>query len=281
VSRPRTLALALVLLLGVVGATFGVRDELSSLDQGASLASNGAGGTDPSATASPVVAKKPNVVVILVDDLDYSLMPYLPNVNRLIRDQGASFPNFYVEQSSCCPSRASILSGMYAHNHGVIGNVWPEGGYDRWRLTRQDDDLPIWLSRAGYRTAMLGKYMNEYPFSPGVSLTDPEKEERSAYVPPGWDSWASPIQGNAYAQFHYKLNVDGTPDADFHDRYLDSFLGDRLMSTGPSGWTSRPVGSSPTTRRTRRTPPTPTRPSSSRRTPRRPIPGHRTSTRPT
>ena len=45
-------------------------------------------------------------------------MPYMPNVTRLIRDQGAEFTNFYVEQSSCCPSRASILSGLYAHNHG-------------------------------------------------------------------------------------------------------------------------------------------------------------------
>ena len=136
-------------------------------------------------------------------------MPYMPNITSLIRDQGASFTNFYVEQSSCCPSRASILSGLYAHNHGVIGNVWPEGGYDRWKETKQDDDLPVWLERAGYRSAMLGKYFNEYPYHPGSHLSDAKKAELRSFVPPGWQSWASPVQGNAYAQTHYRLNVDG------------------------------------------------------------------------
>jgi N-acetylglucosamine-6-sulfatase len=165
--------------------------------------------------------------VILTDDLDTSLMPYLPNVNGLIRDQGAELTNFYVEQSSCCPSRASILSGLYAHNHGVIGNVWPQGGYDRWKETVQDDDLPVWLQAAGYRNALLGKYFNEYPYHPGTHLSDAEKDERRAFVPPGWQSWAAPVQGNAYAQDHYRLNVDGSVDADFHDDYLDSWLGQR------------------------------------------------------
>ena len=102
-------------------------------------------------------------------------MPYMPNVTRLIRDQGAEMTNFYVEQSSCCPSRASILSGLYAHNHGVIGNVWPQGGYDRWRETKQDDDLPVWLEKAGYRSALLGKYFNEYPYHPGSTSPTPRR----------------------------------------------------------------------------------------------------------
>ena len=56
---------------------------------------------------------------------------------------------------------------------------------------------------------MLGKYFNEYPYHPGSHLSDAEKDELRAYVPPGWQSWASPVQGNAYAQSHYRLNVDG------------------------------------------------------------------------
>ena len=189
--------------------------------------------TTPSTTPTGDAAgpgKQPNVVLILTDDLDTSLMPYMPHVNRLIRDQGAELTSFYVEQSSCCPSRASILSGLYAHNHGVIGNVWPEGGYDRWRETEQDDALPVWLEQAGYRNAMLGKYFNEYPYHPGSQLSDDEKTERREYVPPGWQSWASPAQGNAYPQTHYKLNVDGSLDADFHEDYLDQWLGDRAVS---------------------------------------------------
>ena len=61
---------------------------------------------------------------------------------------------------------------------------------------------------------MLGKYFNEYPFPPGSHKSDAEKAELRAYVPPGWQSWASPVQGNAYAQDHYKLNVDGVVDDD-------------------------------------------------------------------
>ncbi len=156
-------------------------------------------------------------------------MPYLPNTTSLIRDQGASFTDFYVEQSSCCPSRASILSGLYAHNHGVIGNVAPEGGYERWKETEQGDDLPIWLQQSGYRSAMLGKYFNEYPYHPGHHLSDAKKAELRSFVPPGWQSWASPVQGNAYAQTHYRLNVDGEVDTDFHEDYLDSWLGQEVL----------------------------------------------------
>ncbi len=180
-------------------------------------------------------AKRPNVVLILTDDLDKSLMPYMPNVTRLIRDEGADFSNFYVEQSSCCPSRASILSGLYAHNHGVIGNAWPEGGYDRWKQTKQGADLPVWLERSGYRNALFGKYFNEYPYHPGNHLSDPMKEKLRSFVPPGWQSWASPVQGNAYAQGRYRLNVDGTVDPDFREDYLDSLLGDEAVDLVDGG----------------------------------------------
>jgi arylsulfatase A-like enzyme len=228
VSRLRLIALVLAAFAVVAFASLGLRGASSAddsdppaRDDDAQLAATG--------DAPEPAAKRPNVIVILTDDLDKSLMPYLPNVNRLIRDQGAELTNFYVEQSSCCPSRASILSGLYAHNHGVIGNVWPQGGYDRWRHTKQDDDLPVWLEKAGYRNGLLGKYFNEYPYHPGSHLTDPEKATRRAFVPPGWQSWASPVQGNAYAQDHYKLNVDGTVDAAFHKDYLDSWLGERAL----------------------------------------------------
>jgi arylsulfatase A-like enzyme len=87
----------------------------------------------------------------------------------------------------------------------------------------------VWLDEAGYRNALLGKYFNEYPYHPGSQLSDDEKAERRAYVPPGWQSWASPAQGNAYAQEHYRMNVDGDVDADFREDYLDSWLGERAL----------------------------------------------------
>jgi len=219
-SRSRTVAVVLAAFAVLAFAALGLRGVSSATDPDA---------PDNGSDHSPAAAKSPNVIVILTDDLDTSLLPYLPNVTRLIRDQGASFTNFYVEQSSCCPSRASILSGLYAHNHGVIGNVWPEGGYDRWKHTKQDDDLPVWLDRAGYRNALLGKYFNEYPYHPGSHLSETKKAQLRAFVPPGWQSWAAPVQGNAYAQDHYRLNIDGTVDHDFRDDYLDTVLGDRAL----------------------------------------------------
>jgi N-acetylglucosamine-6-sulfatase len=237
VSRYRLISLVLAVIAVLAGASLGIRGASSADDDpdaGGDRAQVAAADGGPSADdgdagpdADPDAAKRPNVIMILTDDLDMSLMPYMPNVDRLIRDQGAEMTNFYVEQSSCCPSRASILSGLYAHNHGVIGNVWPEGGYDRWKQTVQDDDLPVWLQQAGYRNALLGKYFNEYPYHPGTHLSDAEKAELRAFVPPGWQSWAAPVQGNAYAQDHYRLNVDGKVDADFRDDYLDSLLGQR------------------------------------------------------
>jgi len=228
VSRYRLIALVLAAFAVVACASVGIRGASSANDDGADTTGEDAQLAATDGHDEPP-AKRPNVIVILTDDLDKSLMPYLPNVNRLIRDQGAEMTNFYVEQSSCCPSRASILSGLYAHNHGVIGNVWPEGGYDRWRQTKENDDLAVWLDKAGYRNAMLGKYFNEYPYHPGSHLSEAEKAERRAVVPPGWQSWASPAQGNAYAQQHYRMNVDGTVDADFRDEYLDTWLGQRAL----------------------------------------------------
>ena len=139
-------AVVLAAFAVVAFAALGMRGVSSATDPGSGDAQLAAEGGAEGAADGESPEKRPNVVLILTDDLDKSLMPYMPNTTRLIRDQGAAFTNFYVEQSSCCPSRASILSGLYAHNHGVIGNVWPEGGYDRWKQTKQDDDLPVWLS---------------------------------------------------------------------------------------------------------------------------------------
>jgi arylsulfatase A-like enzyme len=239
VSRSRKVAIALAAFAVVAFAALGLRGVSSADDSALDSANDWADGwgssQDEPALDGEARAERPNVVLILTDDLDKSLMPYMPHTTSLIRDQGADFSNFYVEQSSCCPSRASILSGLYAHNHGVIGNVWPEGGYERWKETEQGDDLPVWLERSGYRNAMLGKYFNEYPYHPGEHLSDAKKAELRSFVPPGWQSWVAPVQGNAYAQSHYRLNVDGQVDADFHDDYLDSRLGQEAVDLVDGG----------------------------------------------
>lgn len=157
----------------------------------------------PHVTSSPDPGAfgKPNIVFILVDDLDSSLVDprYMPNLKRLMTDQGATFSNYFVDVSLCCPSRSSILRGQYAHNSGVYSNVAPSGGFQLFHARGlEDSTVATWLQAAGYRTALFGKYLNGYP----DTVDD-------TYVPPGWDDWASPAKGDPYAEFGYTLNENG------------------------------------------------------------------------
>lgn len=154
------------------------------------------------AAAKPNAAARPNIVFILADDLD--LTTYDPAKFPVLRDmmatQGVTFSHFVVNDSLCCPSRASILRGQYVHNHGVEENGPPIGGFERFHaLGDEKSTVGTWLHSAGYRTALLGKYLNNYP-----------KTASARYVPPGWDQWASPSGGNPYSEYNYQLNENGT-----------------------------------------------------------------------
>ena len=71
--------------------------------------------------------QRPNIVLVLADDLDWTLLRFMPEVRRLQRD-GATFKRFYVADSLCCTSRASLFAGRYPHNTHVRSNVPPTGG---------------------------------------------------------------------------------------------------------------------------------------------------------
>ncbi len=154
-------------------------------------------------TGPGTAGSRPNIVVVLTDDLD--LTTYLdakrfPKFHDLMTAPGTTFSNYFVTDSLCCPSRVSILRGQYVHNHDVEGNLPPRGGFEHWQeLHRDRSTVATWLHDAGYRTGLLGKYLNGYPNT--VSPT---------YVPPGWDTWASPAAGNPYAEYNYTLNENGT-----------------------------------------------------------------------
>ena len=155
-----------------------------------------------SASVPEVVARRPpNVVLILTDDLDVASVAAMPNVRRLIANQGLTFSNFFATTPLCCPSRASILRGQYAHNHGVLRNTGDEdAGFAAFHdQNREDSTLATWLQAAGYRTALFGKYLNGYT-NPTVGR---------GYVPPGWDEWGAGIDHRAYEGFGYQLNENG------------------------------------------------------------------------
>ena len=140
--------------------------------------------------------EQPNILFVLTDDLDYASVEKMPNTNSLLAEQGASFENAFVSQSLCCPSRATILTGLYAHNSGIQGNKPPHGGFEKFRDEGGEaDTIATRLREEGYRTGYLGKYLNEY------GRDDP------TYIPPGWDEWYGKL--NETKLYDYGINENG------------------------------------------------------------------------
>jgi arylsulfatase A-like enzyme len=149
----------------------------------------------------PARPNGPNVILIVTDDedADAESIAAMPRLKSYLTDQGTTFANSFVNVPLCCPSRSSILRGQYAHNHGVLSNHKPRGSFERFHaLGSERSTVATWLQAAGYRTVLLGKYLNGYP-----SPLDP------TYVPPGWDEWASPVGGTEYIGYNYRLNENG------------------------------------------------------------------------
>ena len=159
---------------------------------------------------------KPNIIVIMTDDQDDGpTMNKMEKVHRLIAKQGVTFENSFVDNSLCCPSRATFLTGQFSHNNGVF-MIAPStdldaddtytGGYSTLHPTA-DNTLPVWLQDASYTTAMIGKYINGYGLHvPGET------------IPPGWDKWFARVDGievngvilhDGIKYFNYTVNDDG------------------------------------------------------------------------
>ena len=140
----------------------------------------------------------PNIVLILTDDMRADDLEYMPKTKSLIVDQGLNFSDAFVTTSECCPSRASILRGQYAHNHDIQTNELPNGGFKKFRdLGHEESTVATWLKEAGYKTALVGKYLNDY------------NDEDLAYVPQGWDEWyARSAATDLY--YDYNLSENGT-----------------------------------------------------------------------
>lgn len=158
------------------------------------LAAPRGSGPAPADAAGP--AARPNVVVLMTDDQTLRSMRALPRTRALIGARGARFANAFVNNPRCCPSRATFLTGQYSHNHGVLTNGPPIGGWQRLRGT--SNWLPTWLRDAGYRTVHVGKFINHY------GRDDPRE------VPPGWDEWYATVDPTTYRYYGYTVNENGT-----------------------------------------------------------------------
>jgi arylsulfatase A-like enzyme len=140
------------------------------------------------------------VIVVMTDDQNDS-MEGLSRTVGLLGSQGTTFRNSYVSFPLCCPSRATFLTGQYAHNHGVVTTELPNG----YNGLNHLNTLPVWLRRTGYRTAMVGKYLNGYGFNDGIAEPLPDARE----IPPGWAEWYSLTAGQDQRRYGYKLNENG------------------------------------------------------------------------
>ena len=111
-------------------------------------------------------------------------------------EEGTSFENTFASYPLCCPSRATILTGLYAHNHEVQGNLPPNGGFEKFHDEGlEEDTITTLLQEEGYRTALFGKYLNEYG------------KENPTYVPPGWDEWH--VKLGKQKAYNYRPNENG------------------------------------------------------------------------
>jgi len=185
------------------------------------LASLVVSGLQSARAAEPSALQKPSFVVIQVDDatldqlyaslnvggVEVQAMPYTLS---LIAGRGITFNRYYVPYPLCCPSRVSLLTGRYAHNHNVRGNVPPNGGYTGFKARgAYTHNLATWLQGAGYRTVHIGKFLNGYgdePFDEGKD------------VPPGWSAWHSVLKADTNHYFYgYTLNNNGALEGPYGD----------------------------------------------------------------
>ena len=149
---------------------------------GVGNADKSAGGADTDASARSGEATRerstddrPNIVFVMTDDMEERMLSRMPMVRSRVVDEGVTFDNAFVTQSLCCPSRATALRGQYPHNHRIMANDVPDGGAVRFRRRELDEStFATWLQDSGYRTGLVGKYLN-----------NTEKH----YIPPGWDEW--------------------------------------------------------------------------------------------
>jgi N-acetylglucosamine-6-sulfatase len=136
---------------------------------------------------------------VLTDDLSMDLLRLMPHVQDLMR-RGMTFNNYYVSDSLCCPSRSSIFTGEFPHNTKIFGNFGRQGGFALFHARGEErQTFNVALRRAGYETAMMGKYLNGYLQTPPIPDT---------YVPQGWSEWD--VAGDGYPEFDYILNQNGS-----------------------------------------------------------------------
>src|SRR5919202_5450616 len=169
----------------------------------------GCSGSEPIQEAE--AGTQPNIIFILTYDLDFASAQQMPTLRSQLIERGTSFENNFISYPLCCPSRATILTALYVHNHSVKDNQPPDGGFEKFvSKGHEENTIAVRLQQRGYRTGLFGKYLNHY------TQADP------THVPPGWDEWYGKLDEQKL--YDYRINENGkvvSYDNDTKDFYTD------------------------------------------------------------
>ena len=180
----------------------------------------------PPVVSAAAASTKPNVVMVMADDMRTDDLRFMPSVRRLLVGRGLSFRNSFSPYPLCCPARASFLTGRYAHNHHVFSHEDPYG----FRSFDDHATIATALHQAGYHTGFVGKYLNGYGAQPSLVTGGPSFR----YVPAGWTDWYGAVErpadsgypsGGTYNYLHTLFNVNGRIDDTHKGQYQTNVLG--------------------------------------------------------